>query len=110
MSMRDYIKTKALLLSVSFLVCSCSFNMGVRINKQDEPSINILPAKCNAFVLPELETMPASPIAEIMRVDSKNKDAQIAILVSHIKELKEHGAKQKATIINQYRSYLQNCK
>lgn len=108
--MRDYIKIKALLISVSFLVCSCSFNMGVRINKQDEPSISIIPTKCNVFVLPELETTPTSPISEIMRINSKNKDAQIAVLVNHIKELKEHSTKQKATIINQYRNYLQSCK
>jgi hypothetical protein len=108
--MWNSIKNSALILCACWLLSSCSFNMGVRVNKQDEPSLRVVQTNCVAFALPEFEPTPTSPIAEIMKIDSRNKDAQIAVLVKHITELKEHNVRQKNSIVNQYRAYLQSCK
>ena len=103
-------KNTMLVFGACWLLSSCSFNMGVRVNKQDEPSLRVVQTNCVAFALPEFEPTPTSPIAEIVKIDSRNKDAQIAVLVKHIAELKEHSVRQKNSIVNQYRTYLQSCK
>jgi PBP1b-binding outer membrane lipoprotein LpoB len=104
-------RTFATAIACIFFLSSCSFNMGLKSARtRDTEDQTKLSTLCSAFVLPELESMPMSPIAEIMRIDSRNKDAQIAVLVKHITELKEHNAKQRNTILNQYKMYLQSCK
>lgn len=98
-------------VSTLLLLSSCSFNLGLKVNKVKDDEVRVVPTgACAAFALPEFEPPPISPIGEIMKVDSKNKDAQIAILVRHITELKEHGARQRNSIVSQYRTYLQSCK